>query len=119
MFKKACANPYCKELVETGKRFCPKHDAENKMHKLRRNYEYLRIRSDKELQKFYKSSEWKSLREKKLKANPNCEVCGKPAQEVHHLVDLKDGGERLSMKNLVSLCKICHNKVHNKKIKSM
>jgi flavin-dependent thymidylate synthase len=48
-------------------------------------------------------------RARKLK-KPSCEICGHPAQEVHHLD--KDEHNN-SSENLLSLCIVCHNAFHN------
>lgn len=68
-------------------------------------------------QQFYCSREWRMLRAFKLHINPLCEICLKknilkPAEEVHHIVDIKDEPElALVMSNLQSLCKKCHSKI--------
>ena len=59
---------------------------------------------------------WKKIRASFLSANPLCELCrrdGKltPATMVHHQRRLKDGGTN-DKDNLVSLCHICHSKLH-------
>ena len=40
------------------------------------------------------------------KASLTCPRCG-------HAVPIRDGGERLDMANLRSLCRGCHNRKHN------
>lgn len=87
------------------------------------------IAEDK-LYKFYKSKEWKKLRNKILKENHNeCEWCrekGKisKAETVHHMQYVKNHpdlalseyyfyrGKRY--KNLVALCHDCHDRVHER-----
>ena len=45
-----------------------------------------------------------------------CVVCGKPADEVHHIKHYSDSPELgLTDSNLVSLCHACHNKQHPEK----
>ena len=58
---------------------------------------------------------WQKVRALKLRMDPLCEGCKRagrvtPANEVHHVVALADGGERLAMDNLESLCKPCHSR---------
>ena len=52
----------------------------------------------------------------------NCFVCGKKADDVHHLRHQKDADEdgmiegfipKNSKANLVSVCRTCHNEFHN------
>ena len=40
-----------------------------------------------------------------------CERCGRIATDVHHRVDLRDGGDPYASENLASLCHECHAKV--------
>lgn len=66
-------------------------------------------------QAFYRSSDWKYIREYKLYKTPLCERCASndivnTATEVHHLLDIKDRPDlRLEITNLQSLCHECHN----------
>lgn len=79
---------------------------------------------------FYKSTEWKKLRAAVLRMDRNeCQMCKAAgrysrAVTVHHVHHLKDRPDlALSLKDehgkrqLVSLCKHCHNKVHPEKFK--
>lgn len=80
---------------------------------------------------FYKSAAWKHLRARVLKMDRNeCQMCraqgnyskAVTVHHVHHVRDRPDlalslydeNGER----NLVSLCKQCHNKVHPEKFRT-
>ena len=53
----------------------------------------------------------------KLNDNPICESCMKqygeywPAEAVHHIVPISQGGEIWDIKNLESLCKECHDRI--------
>jgi len=73
--------------------------------------------TEKEIQEFYRSKEWRVLRIYKLSNNPLCEICSTkeipvPAAEVHHLKEVRDVPElRLSLSNLQSLCKRCHTRI--------
>lgn len=54
---------------------------------------------------------YKDLRKLHLQQNPNCEVCGEEATEIHH----KNGrnGERLNdTEFFMSSCRGCHNYIH-------
>lgn len=68
--------------------------------------------------KFYKSKEWQEVREYVLmRDNYLCVICGKPAQEVHHIVHLTpqnitDIKINLNPANLKSLCRECHFEMH-------
>lgn len=58
---------------------------------------------------------WRRLRLMKLARNPLCEPCERAglltvAIEVHHVKPLSEGGERLSLANLESLCRACHER---------
>lgn len=76
-------------------------------------------------QKIYQSKKWKELRAAKLIENPLCEVCLAhgiitPAEDVHHIrspFDFSDINEVNALaydyKNLKSICKQCHGKLHN------
>lgn len=62
---------------------------------------------------WYNSSEWKTIRARKLEMNPycECEQCkGKKikAECVDHPIPIKEGGSRTDMSNLMSLTLKCH-----------
>ncbi len=63
---------------------------------------------DKNLTKFYASKEWRELRALKLKQDPLCARCGKAATVADHIIEVKDGGCKLCIDNLQSLCNGCH-----------
>lgn len=81
-------------------------------------------RKQNTLNKYYKSKEWKKLREEKIKECPLCEECLandiiNPATDVHHVIPFSYGKtdeERwqllLDYTNLKSLCKKCHIRIH-------
>lgn len=48
-----------------------------------------------------------------LGSHPTCFVCQQVASQRHHIVALKNGGKNWK-KNLVSLCKSCHDKVEGR-----
>lgn len=79
----------------------------------------------KERIEIYNSSKWRKLRLSHLLDHPLCELCQKegktvPAIDVHHIISFMsttDPLKRLLLAynpdNLMSLCKECHQKVHN------
>jgi len=86
------------------------------------------------LWKFYKCREWMELKEKVLKKNHyECMECKKKgritrADTVHHVRHVKDWPELAlserymddkgrQKKNLIPVCKACHNKLHPEKRK--
>ena len=95
--------------------------------------------TEKEVKKFYNSKHWKNKRLIILaRDRSECQDCKKrledavknnayltpddrrirPAQEVHHIKELKEFPELgLEEDNLVSLCTICHNARHGRTVK--
>lgn len=67
---------------------------------------------------FYRSDEWAAVRRYCLmRDNYLCVKCGRPAEEVHHIVHLTpdniwDASIALNPDNCVSLCRDCHFKEH-------
>lgn len=55
-------------------------------------------------------TEWHKLRNHFLRKHPLCNRCNNIAEMVHHKIPIKNGGERLSIDNLESLCRKCHEK---------
>jgi 5-methylcytosine-specific restriction endonuclease McrA len=70
---------------------------------------------NKELNKFYQSSQWKKIREQILAKEPFCRMCGYSAQVVDHIIEIEDGGDKLALDNLQPLCYACHNKKTSQK----
>ena len=103
-----CAHVGCREL--THDRFCPKHAKEEAAH-------YERYERDRELKALYDQSAWRRLRRRYLSQHPLCQECeavGRliPAQEVHHVKPVAEGGPFLEWGNLRALCKSCHSHHH-------
>ena len=75
----------------------------------------------------YDSARWRRLSRLKLAQDPLCELCKRrgvitPAEDVHHIVSFltgRDRTERLALAydydNLMSLCKACHQTLHNRR----
>lgn len=67
----------------------------------------------------YDSKEWAQVREGVLARDRYvCQICGRPAQEVHHIVHLSklnvmDPKISLNPDNLISLCRDCHCAQHH------
>lgn len=93
----------------------------NKPKKNRKNENTMR----RERMEIYNTSRWRELRRAKFITNPLCELClqegrVKPAEDIHHIVSFMsvyDRTQRLHLAfdygNLMSLCKQCHQKIHN------
>jgi len=101
--KKPCAHHGCSKLV-TG-RFCEDHAKQDAR-------EYERYHRDLETRKRYGRA-WKRIRDRYIAAHPLCEQCeanGRltPAQEVHHIKPLSEGGGH-DEHNLMALCSACHS----------
>ncbi len=70
--------------------------------------------------KFYKSKSWLKVREAVMQRDHYlCVRCGEVGQEVHHKEWIKpeninDPNITLNMNNLVTLCKDCHHKEHER-----
>jgi len=65
---------------------------------------------------YLKSHHWRSLREEKLKLNPLCEQCGSNKRVEPHHIRYKNLYD-VELTDLQTLCRKCHNKVHNPPIK--
>lgn len=75
---------------------------------------------DQELNRFYASAAWRSVRALRLALNPLCQSCSKvgitkSATIVHHVKPVKEGGEPLDLNNTESCCHRCHNARHSEK----
>ena len=42
---------------------------------------------------------------------PDCEVCGCPATDIHHKA--KRGKNLYNMETFMAVCRLCHNKIHD------
>ena len=64
---------------------------------------------------FYGTTEWKRTRERYINAHPLCEHCESrglivPGNEVDHIIEIEDGGEKFAENNLQTLCHRCHRR---------
>lgn len=83
---------------------------------------------DAERKRIYQTERWRRLRAVKVSMNPLCELCEKdgrvtPTEDVHHIQSFMSTDDPVQRNflaydfdNLMSLCKTCHQKVHNKKV---
>lgn len=60
--------------------------------------------------RIYRTKRWRITRQRQLANHPLCE-CGQIATDVHHIIDLKDGGNPWNPANLQSLCHSCHAQI--------
>lgn len=107
-FKQGCPNL-------TREKYCAVHACLEAEEKARRASFYNKYKRDAEAQAFYQSAAWQALRDRKIRQTPFCEICyaeGRmtPAVIVDHRVEIKDGGAKLDIANLTSVCRACHNK---------
>ena len=107
--KRPCSYPGCPAL--TNGRYCEKHRRQV-------SSEYNRYTRDEDSVAFYSSAGWRRLSKMQLRREPLCVVCYRagritPAEIADHIIPIRDGGARLDMSNLQSLCRGCHNKKHN------
>jgi len=103
--KRPCSYPGCRRLTDG--RYCDEHRQVAEHH----YNHYLR---DPDTNKRYGRA-WKKIRARFLLQHPLCEQCRlenrlTPAQEVHHIVPLANGGTH-DENNLLALCKSCHSRV--------
>jgi 5-methylcytosine-specific restriction protein A len=103
--KRPCSFPGCPKL--THDRFCEEHQ------KLT-DKQYEKYQRDPIVKKRYNRT-WKRIRDRYIAAHPLCEKCASlgrvtPAQEVHHIKPLSQGGTN-DVDNLMSLCTSCHSEI--------
>jgi 5-methylcytosine-specific restriction enzyme A len=94
-----CAEPGCPNPAATRGR-CPTHARTN----------------DKAINRaghhIYRTTRWQRLRRRVLFEQPICAGCDNElAVDVHHRVDIADGGNPWARSNLEALCKSCHSKL--------
>ena len=60
-----------------------------------------------------KGDNWTRLRRRFIRNNPTCAVCGRPGEEVHHVIPRSLRPDLCyEWDNLKTLCKECHLKAH-------
>lgn len=60
---------------------------------------------------YLQSPLWKIIRSRKLSKNPNCELCGELANQVHHTEYTDDVLDGRDDSKLVSICGPCHKMI--------
>ncbi len=68
-----------------------------------------------ELIKFYNTQAWRKLSKHNLSINKYCVICREKGLVVRatvsdHIHEISQGGARLDLKNVQSVCKTCHNR---------
>jgi len=123
MPKKICLGSSCNNLVDMKSKYCPSCAKGKAIEKQEHNRKYDKHVRDPLIVKFYHSMAWKKTREYVLiRDNFLCQHCLKmdspqitSAELVHHIVELKeDWSRKLDTKNLISVCKSCHNAIDHK-----
>ena len=96
-----CRVPGCSGLSYKRNGYCEEHQRE-------------RDRRESPAKRGY-DRQWQKVRELVMRRDAGiCGDCGQRANEVHHIIPIEEGGERLSMDNCISLCKMCHAKRHTR-----
>ena len=107
-----CSYPGCAKLADG--LYCAEHAAYAEQQRRTSQRQYNRYQRDPEVVKKY-DGRYRRLRELYINAHPLCEECLRhgrkiPAEEVHHIVPVKWGGEH-SFDNFMALCQSCHTKL--------
>lgn len=105
-----CRQGGCQRRAVPGENYCAEH---LRAHKKEEMDSYNRLRRDRETQRFYNSALWQKIRRDQLQREPICRMClerGKytPAVLVDHITPIRQGGSPTDVKNLQSLCNLCH-----------
>lgn len=106
--RKLCKANGCFRLAEVGRKYCQLHEymeQEDRERDLARFKDF----TPSLWRKFYDSPRWRAMAEKKRQETPNCEICGAPATEIHHLIPHRGDPELFfDYGNLQALCHRCH-----------
>ncbi len=118
MLKKICK---CGKLIPYNLKMCDecKSMMESKRKQNRKYYRKTTYERDNKYNKFYKSTEWKKIRQLAIvRDHALCKDCLNSNiitqyNTVHHIVPIKqDWSKRLDINNLVCLCESCHQRRH-------
>jgi 5-methylcytosine-specific restriction protein A len=104
--KHPCGYPGCPNLAD--ERYCTTHAKQT-------TYEYNHYQRDPEINKRYGNT-WRKIRAVYITSHPLCELCLRegwytPAEHVHHVTELSQGGSH-DYSNLLSVCKSHHSAIH-------
>ncbi len=104
--KRPCSSPGCPNLTDD--QYC-------EVHRVIERRRYDKYQRSKDVNKKYGRA-WKRIRDRYAQEHPLCEICNEngrltPADEVHHILPISQGGMH-DKNNLMALCKSCHNKIH-------
>lgn len=106
-----CNHMHCPELVRDS-RYCDNHAKEHEGDNRNRiRFAKARLHQDPTEaanNRFYSLARWQNLRNYFIKRHPLCARCGAMGQQVDHIVPLSQGGAKLSIDNLQTLCISCH-----------
>jgi len=96
--KRFCTAYPCNNLVRSGERYCEAHQP---------------AKPNRDSDPFYNTARWQRFRNWYRAKNPLCERCldeglTVPADMVDHIIEIRDGGAKLSATNAQSLCNGCH-----------
>lgn len=110
--RRPCRYPGCNKLAEDGEQYCPEH-------KKLVDKQYDHFTRGYNGNKRY-GSQWRKIRSRYVHKHPLCEECLKhgkcvPVEEVHHIIPISEGGTN-DESNLMSLCRSCHEKIHDKHV---
>lgn len=92
----------------------PVHNAHKvKENQLKANIDY--NKNKRTGQEFYNNRAWRKLRGWYIRNNPLCVHCKtegiiKAGDVVDHIIEIKNGGEKLNSLNLQTLCHLHHNR---------
>ena len=103
--KRPCSYPGCSRLTDG--RYCEEH-------RQIAGRQYNKYQRDPDTNQRYGRA-WRRIRARYIQAHPLCEQCQSegrltPAEEVHHILPLADGGTH-DVRNLMALCKSCHSRI--------
>ena len=80
--------------------------------------------SAQKMSQWYSNKRWRSVRASFIKQNPLCVTCEgmgvlKGAEIVDHIIPIRQGGNEYDVRNLQSMCKVCHDKKSRKERDTM
>ena len=106
--KRLCVK--CTNFALPGSNYCKKHQMTKRKTQTEKSYRELK-------RKVYGTTKWEKLREKALLRDLyTCQLCGAQADEVHHVISLRENSSKaFDLNNLLSVCHDCHFAIHTNK----